>query len=450
MVEPLSLCSDLVARGRQLGADEVEAYYSEQATTSVDVSEGQLESFTSAANRGVGLRVLVGGAFGYAYSSDSTEQGPAELLERAVRLAREATPDPLRALPDPRPVRSGDLGIFDPDLEAFSTEDKIQLLSRLERVARETDGRVRNTHLARYSDAIGTYAIVSSRGISASFRSTGCYAALSAIARDDGEAQRGYGVTGGHGPRDLRVEEAGRRAALRAVAPLAGGPVPTQRAAVVMEPEIVAELLRGVTQALSAEAVLKGRSIFVDRAGERVGSALVTLSDDGSLPGGLSSTPVDGEGVPTERTSLIEGGVLRGFLHNTHTARRAGARSTGNGVRGSYRVPPEVGPTNLRLAPGTLSVDDLLSGVERGLYVVATRNVGGINPISGDYSVGASGRWIERGELAGPVTGVTIAAPMLDMLANLSALANDLRWLPGQGVVGAPTVRIDDVTIGGR
>jgi PmbA protein len=147
---------------------------------------------------------------------------------------------------------------------------------------------------------------------------------------------------------------------------------------------------------------------------------------------------------------LIDRGALRGFLHNTYTARRAGARSTGNGVRGSYRTLPDVGPTNLRLEPGPRSQEELIAGIERGLYVVATRNVGGISPVSGDYSVGASGRWIERGELAGPVTGVTIAAPMLQMLANLAAVGSDLRWIPGQGVVGAPTVRIDDVTIGGH
>ena len=439
-----------MARARATGADEAEAYHVRQTTTTVDLRAGRLEALVSAVSRGVGLRVLAGGGPGDAYSADLTSSGLAELAERVVRLAREATPDPDRALPEARPPSAADLRIFDPGLADFPAEDKIELLRRLEDEVRAADARVQDVDLARYADSSGTYTVVSSRGIATSYPASGCYAMVIPIARDGGEAQRGYAVTAGHGPADLDVGEAARRAARRATTPLGGRPVPTQRASVVLEPEVVAELLRGLGQALSGEAVLKGRSVLVGRERTRIGSAAVALIDDGSLPGGYATAPVDGEGVPAERTVLVEGGVLRGLLHNTYTARRAGVRSTGNGVRGSYRSLPEVGPTNLQLEPGPHSPEALIAGVERGLYVVATRNVGGINPISGDYSVGASGRWIERGELAGPVSGVTIAAPILEMVANLSAVGSDLRWVPGQGAIGAPTVRIDGVTIGGR
>jgi PmbA protein len=218
---------------------------------------------------------------------------------------------------------------------------------------------------------------------------------------------------------------------------------------VLLEPRVAAEWLSQLVNALSGEAVLKGRSMFAARLGRQLGSELVTLVDDSGLPGGLGSAPFDGEGVPGGRTVLIEGGVLRGFLHNTFTARRAGAASTGNAVRASYRSTPEVGATNFSLEAPSTSCGRLIQEVERGLLVLATRNVGGINPINGDYSVGASGVWIERGEEAGPVSGVTIAANMLDMLAGLAAAGDDLRWIPGPAAIGVPTLRIEGMTIAG-
>jgi PmbA protein len=212
---------------------------------------------------------------------------------------------------------------------------------------------------------------------------------------------------------------------------------------------VATELLGQVVNALSAEAVLKGRSMLAGRVGQRIGSELVTLVDRGDLPGGLGTAPFDGEGVPAGRTVLVEGGILGGFLHNTYTARRSGTRSTGNGVRSSYRSSPDVGATNFSLEAQATPLAELIGQVQRGLLVLSTRNVGGINPISGDYSVGASGVWIENGEEAGPVTGVTIAANMLDMLAGLVAVGDDFRWVPGAATVGVPTLRIEGMTIAG-
>jgi PmbA protein len=201
--------------------------------------------------------------------------------------------------------------------------------------------------------------------------------------------------------------------------------------------------------AFSAEAVQKGRSMLAGRLGERIGSALVTLVDQGNLPRGHVSAPFDGEGVPTQRTVLAEGGMLLGYLHTSYTARRSGAVSTGNAVRAGYRSAPEVGGTNFALVAEPTPLAELVGDVERGLLVLGTRNVGGINPVSGDYSVGATGVWIERGLEAGPVNGVTIAASMLDMLTGLVAAGDDVRWVPGTTAVGCGTLRIEGMTIAG-
>jgi PmbA protein len=462
MIGATDLVREMVGRARRAGAQEAEAYFEDRQKTHIELRDQQVEMLSSAGTRGLGLRVLVEGAASYVYTSDLRPRWFGELARRAVALAREASPDPDGSLPELSEAPSGpsagsgqapsassgqDLNIFDPALSEVEPEQKIELLRAVEQAARDMDPRVRDTEIARYSDSFGTVTLANSRGLCASFERSFASVALVAIARQHGEALRGFGVSVGHGFGDLSAEYAGQQAAQRAVKPLGGRPVETQKATVVMEPEIAAELLRHIASALSGEAVLKGRSMFVGRLGERVGPQLLTLIDQGNLPGGLASAPFDGEGVGCGRTVLVEDGLLRGFLHNTYTARRTGASSTGNAVRGSYRERPEVGSTNFSLSAEALPLAELLDGVQRGLYVLTTRNVGGINPVNGDYSVGAAGVWLEDGKEAGPVAGVTIAANMHDMLAGLAAVADDFRW--SSGAIGCGTIRVEGMTIAG-
>jgi PmbA protein len=455
--EALDLCADVVRKGRAADADEIEAYLESSTTTSVSINEGVLESVTSATARGISVRAIVADGLASACGSDLDAAGRADLAAQAVSLARSATLDPARRLPDPQPLTSADLGIYDPLLSSLSVEEMTDLVVRAERASRHVDSRVVGTHIARFGLVVERIAVVNSRGVSASFEATTCYLSLSVIARDDTDAQRGFSSTAGRLLTTIDPEDIGERAGRRALAALGGTVMPTRRTSVVLDPDVVAELLRGLAQALAGDAVFRGRSLFAERPaepphiGRTVASAAVDLVDDGRLPGAPSTMPCDGEGVPTQQTPLIADGVLRGFLHNSESAARMGAVSTGNGVRVSYRSLPEVGPTNLVLRPGERAPSALIGSVDDGLYVIGTRNVGGINPVSGDYSVGASGRRIVRGELAEPITGVTLAAPMLDLLKNVQEVGSDLRWVSGQGgMVGAPTVLIDDVTIGGR
>ena len=455
--EALGVCADVIASARSAGADAADAYLESSTSTVVSVLDGALEAVTTATARGVGVRVIVAGGLGYASGSDLDRDGRADLAEQAVYLARVSAPDPARVLPEPQPPAAGDLGIYDSRLAELAIPEIVNLVARAERAARDADPRVTGTHLARFGRTVERVAIVNSRGVSVSFEATSCYLSLSMIVRDEQDAQRGFASAVGRELGAIDPEYIGGRAARRGLAPLGGTVLPTGRMSVVMEPDVVAELLRGLAQALSGDAVVRGRSLVAERPGSptTLGSAIaapnVDLLDDGRLPGAPGTMPCDGEGVPTRQTPLIERGVLSGFLHNGESAWRSGGRSTGNGMRMSYRVLPDVGPTNLVLRPGERAPAAIVSSVEDGLYVVGTRNVGGINPISGDYSVGASGRRIVRGEMAEPVSGVTLAAPMLELLRNVHEIGSDLRWVSGQGgIVGAPTVRIDDVMIGGR
>jgi PmbA protein len=453
----LDLCADVVARARAAGADEAEAYFEASTSRTVDARGGALEGVTTATNRGIGLRVLAGGALGYASSTDLDAAGRADLAEQAVHLARASAPDPARTLPDPAPVSDADLGIYDPSLPELPLDGALALLTRAEQAALGADPRVDAAHIERFGQVAERIAVANSRGVALSTASTSCYISLSVIARQAGDAQRGYGSMVSRSVGRIDPESVGYRAARRAVTPLGGVPLTTRRASVIFEPEIIAEVLRVLAQAMFGDAVVRGRSLFAARpgttpwVGSRIGSDAVDLMDDGALPGAPGALPFDGEGVPMQRTPLIEAGVLRGFLQSVESAQRAGAASTGNATRSTYRSLPEVGATNLVLRPGQRAPAALVAGVDEGLYVTSTRNVGGINPVSGDYSVGASGRRIVHGELAEPVSGVTLAAPMLELLANIREVGSDLRWVSGQGgYVGAPTVLVDDVTIGGR
>lgn len=449
-MKALDIAETALERARLAGAAEAEAYVNDYRTSTIEVREGEVESLISAEARGVGVRVLRHGAVGYAYTTDLSESGIRDVAERAVRLAREATPDPQQTLAGPAPSPLQDLEIFDAGLATVPAERKIDFLRAAERLARAEDSRVRTTQLARYVDGVGSVALANSRGLRTSYQQSSAYAVLVLVGGQDDQHQLGYAYTSGHGFEGLELEQLARDAARRAVSSLGGRPLPTGRTSVVMEPEIAAEFLSNVAQALSGEAVLKGRSMFLDKLGQQVADAGVTIVDQGNLRGGLASSPVDGEGVPTQRTVVIEQGTLQGFLHNLYTAARTGVQSTGNASRDSFRRTPEIGPTNLLLEPGDRSREAVIADVERGFYVITTRNVGGISPVSGDYSVGAAGLAIEGGQLAGPVAGVTIAASMPEMLAHLSARASDLRWVPGGGAIGSPTIRIDGMTLAGE
>jgi PmbA protein len=447
----LELVAEAIRLARRAGADQAEAYYEDRQTTAIELRNQEVEALTAAGTRGLGLRVLVGDANAYAYTPELGSRGLAALARQAVQLAREATPDPDRGLPDPEMVDATplDLAIFDPGLADVPTEQKVELLRQTEREALACDPRIAAAENVRYGDITGQVALASSRGATGTYRRSSAWISLTLLAREDGEALRGYGFTHGHGFDQLSAGTAAAQAVGRAVKPLGGRPVPTQRATVVMEPTVAAELLGQLARALSGEAAGKGCSMYGGRLGQRVGSELVTLVDDASLPGGPASAPFDGEGIPGRRTVLVEQGLLRGFLHNSYSARRAGAHSTGNGVRQSYRSMPDVGPTNFALVGPVTPRAELLGAVERGLLVVTTRNVGGINPVSGDYSVGAAGVWIERGQETTPVAGVTIAANLLDLLGGLVAIGDDFRWTPGGGASGSGALRFEGMTIAG-
>ena len=431
---------------------EFEVFAQEARTTTIKAYARQVESVVAGEPRGVGLQYVHAARRGYAYTADFGAEGMRRLVDAAVANATASDPDEAAGLPPGPPVAYPVVpGLWRPELGATSMERKVSLALRAEEVALSHPD-IETVEESVYSDTESRVAIVSSLGIAAEGEATFCYVYLSAHARRGDDVQTAMGLVSGREPNELDAEAAGLEAAGKAAALLGAAPCPSGRYTVVFDPEVAAAVLSVISQALSAEAVQKGRSLFAGRVGEQVAAAQVRLVDDGLHPDGMASAAFDDEGVPSEVTPLIEGGVLRGFLHNSYTARKEGGatRSTGNASRGSYRGAPGVAPTNLVLDPGSGTLDDLLGRVGRGVYVVNISGLhSGANPVNGQFSVGATGHLIDSGGRGRPVREITIASDMLALLANVVDRAGDARWIPMYGSVLAPSIAIADVTVSG-
>jgi PmbA protein len=440
----LDLCRAAV--GAAAGDEAVEAYGSETRRTEVKVRAGAVESLTFAETRGVGVRVIVGGRLGYAYAADPASSEVADAVVGARANAARATPDEGNALPDPGRVEPMP-ELFRPEQAVLGTERKVALALDLDRVATRTDHRVRSLERASYGDATSRVAIASTAGAEQEYARTDTWCAVSALAEADGETQTGFALRQGRRIDDLDWLGCAAEAVDRSTRLLGARKPPTAVVPVVLDPHAAVAFLGVLVQALSAEAVQKGRSLFASRAGEVVASEAVTLVDDGRLLEGPAAAPFDDEAVPTRRTSLIQRGRLAQFLHNTYTARRGRTLSTGNAGRSGYRSPPGVSSTNLVLEPGRLSLPELLARAEGGVYVQDVTGVhSGANPVSGQFSVGATGLRIGGGALGEPLREMTIASTLLEMLASVAATGAELRFL---GSIGTAPVLIRQMTIGG-
>jgi PmbA protein len=303
---------------------------------------------------------------------------------------------------------------------------------------------------AVYSDAEGNVALANSRGFAAGYEATQAWAYASAFAGEGADLMTGLGVGLGRDPGALDPEAIGAEAAERALALVGARQPESRRCPVVLDAIVAASFIGFIGSMLSADAVQRGRSLFADREGDEIANAVLALADDATDPDGPSSAPFDGEGSPSRRTPLIEGGRLLTFLFDARTARRAGRATTANATRGSYRAPPSVGTTNLVLEPGELDLDGLFREAGDGLYVTDVAGLhSGVNPVSGTFSVGASGRLVENGELAAPVRELTIASDLVSMLKSVRAVGSQARWVPFGGSVKAPPILIGEMSVSG-
>jgi PmbA protein len=405
-----------------------------------------VEGLSFSSSRGVGVRLVADGRLGYAWAADPSIGE----VRRTVALAREnaalATPDEHNVLAvDGSPASMPDL--FRDAQAQVETDRKIQLALDLERLATSTDPRVRKVDVAEYGDTISRVAIASTTGVGAEYGRTDCWVVVETLAEEGDETQTGFSFQVARELGELEWADVATEAVDRAARMLGASKPASARLPVVMDPFSASSFLGVLAGPLSAESVQKGRSLFADLVGQQVGSDVFTLVDDGRLLAGPAAAPFDDEGVPTERTEIFSRGRLNGFLHNTYTAHRGATVSTGNASRAGYRSAPGVGPTNFYVEEGTSDLAGILREAEGGVLIQDVSGVhSGANPISGAFSVGATGLRISGGELREPLREMTIASTIPEMLRNVRMVGNDLRFMMS---VGVPTILIGEMTVAG-
>jgi len=427
------------------GAEQAEVYLEDNRQLNLEVRNGQVESIQEAQSYGLGIRVVAGKRLGFAFVNDLKTESLKKTVDRALQLARAVSPDENNQLP----VEAGETevkGLYDPQLQTVPLERKLSLIKEVEGLALKKPGITRSAG-ASYGESESLILIASSSGWVKSYKSTGCGYGLGLIAEKGEQKSSGYESCSRRYFSDLKpAEEVASNAARKAVEMLDPRPIKTQRAAVILDPEVAYAILGGIIQAINGERVLQGASFLGKKMGQKIGSELMTVIDDGTREKGLASAPFDGEGVPTQTRTIIDRGVLRGFLYNAYAARRAGVKSTGNASRGSFSDLPGIGPHNFYLAVGNISPEEIIKSTSRGVLVKEVTGYG-INPVNGNFSGGAAGFFIENGKIAFPVKGITIAGSADEIFNGLDLVGNDLDL---NRTITAPTIRIKSLQIGGE
>ena len=448
---PRATVERAIDRARRAGASAVDAILIESDSLEARVRAAEIDFVTQARQRTLGIRALVASEQGTRSANTSTSDLSPEAVDRmaaeTVTLARATAADPTAGLPDePFAAEIPDLALFDPADRDVDVEMRIQDARAAEAAARGADPRIENSEGSQIGSNFSHVAYGNSAGFFGEYDTASHSLFSEPVARSNGGLQRDYWYTVARRLSDLeQPDSVGRRAAERVLRRLGAKRIQTSEAAVIFDPLTAPSLLSHLISCVNGYAVYRKTSYLADKLGETIATASITVIDDGTRPGGLGSKPFDGEGLPTRRTVVIDRGRLSSYLLDSYSARKLEMKSTGNAARGAGS-PPTAGSTNLWLEPGQQSLDEIIASTERGLLV--TELIGmGFNPVTGDYSRGAAGLWIEAGEIVGPVEEITIAGNLSEMLMDVDAIGSDLLWL---GSTASPSLRISKMTIAGE
>lgn len=439
------LAEKLVQKCKKKGADEAEVLLETGRELSVEVRNGEIETVEESSSRGVGFRVFVGGKMAFSHCNDFTETALEDTIANAIEFARATTPDENNVLPEDEEITPVE-GLYDSQIGRIPMDKKIELAKLVENLAMK-DPRITKSAGARYGEGEGETIIANSNGLSKSYEASACFFGVSVVAEKGEQKSSGGEYCQRRFFSDLEAaEKIAAKAAMDAYEMLDSRMVETQKAPVIYDPDAAPAVLGGILAAVNGERVLQGASFLRESLDKKMGSELLTIIDDGTKPKGLASKPFDGEGVPTQKRVVVENGILKGFMYNTIVAKRAGVRSTGNASRTGYSSLPGIGPHNFYMAAGESDPEEIVKATQKGLYLKGVTGYG-INPVTGNFSGGASGFWIENGKFAFPVKGLTVAGRAAEMLNGIDMVGNDLDL---NRTFTAPTFRIKLMQIGGR
>jgi PmbA protein len=440
------LGSEILAMAQAQGASQGDVVMAESDSFFVTVRLGEVEKISQAQEKRLGLRLFFGSSSGSASTSDISRKSIERLVNDTVQMARATAQDPYGGLPPTGDLARNlpDLDLVDEAARRVSVEEKIQMALDTEKSALNYDPRITNSE-GEFSNQFGRVIYVTSDGFSGEYCGSTFGHSVAPVAAQNGSMQRDYWYSSNR--KFSRLESSqrvGEKAAQRVLRRLGGRKIKTCQCPVVFDPDMAASLLRSLSSALSGYSLYKGASFLIGKLGTKIASDWVTVIDDGTLPSALGSRPFDAEGLPTRKKTLVEKGELRSYLLDTYSGKKLGMPSTGNASR-SVGEPPGVAPSNFYLARGTHSPEKIIGSVEAGLYI--TELIGfGVNLVTGDYSRGAAGLWIENGKLSYPVEEVTIAGNLKEMLQNIEMVGSDLEL---RGRIAAPTIKISQMIVAG-
>ncbi len=439
-----AFAEELVSQAVKSGADQAEVFMKAFKNLSVDIKGQAVDSLTSSLSYGYSLRVIKDNRLGFAYATDIKEKD--SVIKQAIESAGYSDEDSYLGLP--WPSEPAQVEVYDPAIRELKEDDAIRLTGILEKSAYDTDSRVKKVRKASGSFTTTETVIVNSKAVKIRYLSTSCAAQIMAIAEDGQESRTGWDFSGGRFLSDVSFEKTGRVAAERSVQLLGARTISGARTDVILDNSVTIDFLGIFASSLSSEALQKGKSLLKDKLGKAVISSMINIIDSGLCPGKLGSRPVDDEGVATRENILVHEGVLQAYLYNTYTAGKGNTHSTGNAVRGSFASLPSVGITNLFIEPASgkecPGKKELFKFLNRGLYIVEAMGVHTANPISGDFSLGVTGLWVEGGEIQFPVKEAVISGNILDFFNKVAAVGDDLIFY---GSMGAPSLLISDIDI---
>jgi len=440
----LAFAEEIVSQAVKQGADQAEVFMKSLKNLSIDVRGQAVDSLTSSLSYGYSLRVIKNNRLGFAYATDLQEKD--SVIKQAIESAAYSDEDVWLGLPEPSVP--AEVEVYDPALPELKQDDAITFTSLLEKSAFDTDSRIKKVRKASGSFTSAETVIVNSRSVKTQYRSTSCSAQIMAIAEDGQESRTGWDFSGSRFLRDVSFEKTGRTAGKRAIQLLGARTITGARTGIILDNSVTIDFLGIFASSFSSDSLQKGKSLLKDKLGKKISSHKINIIDSGLLSGKLGSSPVDAEGVPSREKILLHEGVLQTYLYDTYTARKGNTHSTGNAVRGGFSSLPSVGITNLFIEPSSaerpLRQKELFTLLDKGLYIVDAMGVHTANPISGDFSLGVTGLWIEGGAVQFPVKEAVISGNIIDFFNKIAAVGDDLIFY---GTMGAPSLLISDIDV---
>lgn len=442
----MSFASDVIDRAITSGAQQAEFFFKTSKNLSIEVKAQKINTLETSVSYGFSVRVIKDNRLGFSYSNDLKDVD--KVVDNALQAAKYAEPDSFLGMPSYE--RPAVVEIFDKNIAEISESEALENVLLMEKAAYDKDKRIKKTRKATGSFTTGETYIFNSLGVALNYISTACSAQIMAIAENGSENQIGWDFCGSRFLQDVDFKKIGAIAAKKAVEQLDSKRIASLKGFILLDSSVAVDFLNLLSVALSSEAVQKGKSLFANKKGQKVCNQRFNIVDNGILNRMLGSRPFDDEGVPAQRKILIEEGFLKMFLYNTYTAKKDGVHSTGNAIRGGVHNLPSVSPTNLYIeAANAGSVDDfmnLVKEIDKGIYVFETMGMHMANPISGEFSVGVSGLWIDNGEFKQPVKEAVISGNILDLFNKIVSIGDDLRFY---GTIGSPSILIEGIDISG-